>query len=101
MAGIAVVDGAAGAHLLGKGGLDEGQVHVLLVAEALEQAGRFFEGFAELLLGDAMGGGAFDDYVAVNAAEIETAREALRQRLAAAEGAPGDSDNGHGGWGTL
>jgi len=63
----AVIDRLPGPDLFGQGRLKQSQIKVLLVLEAIEEAGRFFQGTPECLLGHAIGSGALDDHVAVDA----------------------------------
>jgi hypothetical protein len=68
-----VINGLAGPDLFGERGLHQGQIKVPLMFEAVEKAGRFFESFPDVVLGDTVSRGSLDDDVTVNAPIAEPA----------------------------
>ena len=99
MADQAVVNGVAGAHLLGDRRLEEHQVDVLPVVQGVERAGGGrVERDQEFVGRHPANRRPLDRHIAVDAVIVEAARHTLGQQLAAAEGASGNGDNGHGWW---
>jgi hypothetical protein len=68
---------------------------VALVLEAFEERRGLHQGVAQLVLGDARGGGLLDDEVAVDAAEAQLGGELLGDHLTPAHRAAGDRHNRH------
>ena len=72
------------------------------MVQRVERAGRRrVEGGQQVAGGNPADGRPLGRDIAVDAVVVEAARHTLRQQLAAAEGASGNGDNGHGQWGLV
>ena len=75
--------------------LDEREVDVLRVLEALQECGRLLQCIQEVVLGHAVRRRAPDDHVPIDAPVTQSARHAVGKSFAAAERTSRNGDDGH------